>query len=95
MVCLTDDAIADAAANALTWYRAVAANTVSVSVENGWVTLTGIVADLQQRGAAERAVRGLRGVRGVSNMLTVVRPPCAMPLGVEAALAIADGRSDV
>ena len=89
-----DSAIAEAAANALTWYRAVAANTVTVSVEDGWLTLTGIVADLQQRGAAERAVRGLCGVRGVSNMLTVVRPPCAMPLSAGAVHVIADGRHD-
>lgn len=74
-----DSAIAEAAANALTWYRAVAPDTVTVTAEDGWVTLTGIVADLQQRGAAERAVRGLRGVRGVSNVLHVVRPPCLLP----------------
>ena len=75
----TDSAIAEAAANALTWYRAVAANTVTVTVIDGWLTLTGIVADLQQRGAAERAVRGLRGVRGVSNCTAVVRPLCNRP----------------
>lgn len=74
-----DAAIADAAANALTWYRAVAPDTVTVTVEDGWLTLTGIVADVQQRGAAERAVLGLRGVRGVSNALRVVRAPCPMP----------------
>jgi osmotically-inducible protein OsmY len=74
-----DAAIADAAANALTWYRAVAPDTVTVTVDDGWLTLTGVVADLQQRGAAERAVLSLRGVRGVSNALRVVRAPCAMP----------------
>jgi len=75
----TDAAIADAAANALTWYRAVAPDTVTVTVQDGWLTLTGIVVDVQQRGAAERAVLTVRGVRGVSNALRVVRPPCAMP----------------
>jgi len=74
-----DAAIADAAANALTWYRAVAPDTVTVTVQDGWLTLTGIVVDVQQRGAAERAVLTVRGVRGVSNALRVVRPPCAMP----------------
>jgi osmotically-inducible protein OsmY len=74
-----DYALADAAANALTWYRAVAPDTVTVAVEDGWLTLSGIVADLHQRGAAERAVVSLRGVRGVSNTLRVMRPPCAMP----------------
>lgn len=72
---LTDSAVAEAAANALMWYRAVAPNTVHVTVDDGWVTLTGMVADVQERGAAERAVRGLRGVRGVSNALMVARIP--------------------
>ena len=90
----TDSAIAEAAANALTWYRVVAANTITVSAENGWLTLSGIVTDLQQRGAAERAVRGLCGVRGVSNMLSVVRPPCAIPEGVGPTNEVVDGRRD-
>ena len=89
-----DSAIAEAATNALTWYRAVAANTVTVSVEDGWLTLTGVVADLQQRGAAERAVRGLCDVRGVSNMLTVVRPACAVPVGAGPISVVADRRRD-
>jgi osmotically-inducible protein OsmY len=70
-----DSLIAEAAANALTWYRAVAPNTVKVIVAEGWLTLTGVVGDLHQRGAAERAVRGLRGVRGVSNALTIIQEP--------------------
>ena len=75
----TDSLIAEAAANALTWQRVVEPNAVKVSVADGWVTLTGVVADLQQRGAAERAVRSLQGVRGVSNMLTVVQAAAVMP----------------
>ena len=69
----TDDGIAEAAANALSWYRAVPADRVHIAVSDGWITLTGSVDDLQQRGAAERAVRQLRGVRGVSNALTIMR----------------------
>jgi osmotically-inducible protein OsmY len=42
-----------------------------VIVADGYVTLTGVVADPQQRGAAERAIRGLRGVRGVWNALKI------------------------
>jgi osmotically-inducible protein OsmY len=78
-----DNALAEAAANALTWYRAVAPATVTVTVEDGWLTLSGIVADLQQRGAAERAVLSLRGVRGVSNTLRVTRALCAIPHEVD------------
>ena len=70
---INDSLLAEAAANALTWQRVVAPNTVNVVVADGWLTLTGVVGDLQQRGAAERAVRSLTGVRGVSNTLTVVQ----------------------
>jgi osmotically-inducible protein OsmY len=71
----TDSTIAEAAANAVSWYRAAAPGAVKVIVSDGWITLTGVVADIQERGAAERAVRRLTGVRGVSNALTVVRTP--------------------
>ena len=67
----TNATIAEAALNALTWYRVVMPGTVKVIVADGYVTLTGVVADPQQRGAAERAVRGLRGVRGVWNALRI------------------------
>jgi osmotically-inducible protein OsmY len=80
----SDVAIAQAAASALTWCRAVAPDTVEVAVDDGWLTLTGVVTDLQQRGAAERAVRGLRGVRGVSNTVRIVRPPCRQPQAIDA-----------
>jgi osmotically-inducible protein OsmY len=65
----SNSAIAEAALNALAWYRVVPAGAVKVIVADGYVTLTGVVADSHQRGAAERAIRGLRGVRGVWNAL--------------------------
>jgi osmotically-inducible protein OsmY len=67
----TSATIAEAALNALTWYRVVMPGTVKVIVADGYVTLTGVVTDPQQRGAAERAIRGLRGVRGVWNALRI------------------------
>ena len=78
----TSGAIAEAALNALTWYRVVPAGTVKVIVADGYVTLTGVVTDPQQRGAAERAIRGLRGVRGVWNALKI--GPVAQPLNAVA-----------
>ena len=64
-----DSVIAEAAVSALARYRAVDADTVKVIVSHGYITLCGVVANVQQRGAAERAVRPLRGVRGVWNAL--------------------------
>jgi osmotically-inducible protein OsmY len=75
----SDAMIAEAAVNALTWYRAVPADVVHVAVRDGWVTLSGTVDRLSERGAAERAVRHLRGVRGVSNALTVAATPQRRP----------------
>ena len=70
-----DSQLAEAAANALTWYRAVPHDTVQVTVRGGWVTLTGTVSRLSERGAAERAIRRLRGVQGISNAVTVSDEP--------------------
>jgi len=70
-----DQVIAEAAANALTWYRAVPRDTVQVTVRDGWVTLTGTVSRISERGAAERAISRLRGVRGISNAITVSADP--------------------
>ena len=67
----TNAAIAEAALNALSWYRVVPPDAVKVIVSDGYVTLTGVVSDPQERGAAERAIRGLRGVRGVWNALKI------------------------
>jgi osmotically-inducible protein OsmY len=70
----SDAVIAQAAANALLWYRAVPSETVHVAVHDGCITLTGTVRTIAERGAAERAVRNLRGVRRVTNAITVLAP---------------------
>lgn len=67
----TDSAIAEAAANALTWDTAVPAKAVRVTVNQGWVTLAGEVPWRYQRDAAERVVRRLYGVKGITNAITL------------------------
>ncbi|HXE61735.1 MAG TPA: BON domain-containing protein [Gemmatimonadaceae bacterium] len=42
---------------------------VHITVQNGWVTLTGRVARRDQRTAIERAARTLHGFTGLSNLL--------------------------
>ena len=58
--------------------NAIAANTqlsgVSSSVDKGVVTLTGQVANDNDKSAAETAARGINGVKSVVNNLTVTPP---------------------
>ena len=60
----TDEDIANAASNHLTW-SFVVPNTVKVKVTEGQVTLLGTTEWQYQREEAERIVRSLRGVKAV------------------------------
>ena len=67
----TDDAnIAKRALQVLSWDVTVPAS-IKVSVENGWVTLSGETAWNYQRDAAEFDVQKLDGVLGVTNEITI------------------------
>jgi osmotically-inducible protein OsmY len=67
----TDTEIAHAAVAALKWNAMVPKDKISVTVANGWLTLTGAVDWQYQRDAAFRTVRDLTGVKGVTNSVTV------------------------
>jgi len=66
-----DDEIAAAVADRLDWVGAIPRGAVKVLVEDGFITLTGIVTHQYQREAAFRAVDPLWGVRGVANQITI------------------------
>lgn len=66
---LTDVEIADAVATLLEWSAELDAKRVHARVEDGWVTLDGVVGDTTERNAAERLAAGIRGVGGVSNRI--------------------------
>jgi osmotically-inducible protein OsmY len=66
-----DGPIAEAVLDRLAWDVAVPSNSVQVTVEQGWVTLSGIVERHFQRQAAEENVRRLQGVVGVSNQIAI------------------------
>lgn len=66
-----DDQIAEAILDRLAWDVAVPSNSLRVKVEQGWVTLSGIVERNYQRQAAEQNVRRLQGVVGVSNEIAI------------------------
>ncbi|WP_454743708.1 BON domain-containing protein [Cupriavidus necator] len=62
-----DEAIAEAAREALQWHVHVPSDVIKVRVERGWVTLSGNVDWGYQKKLAERTVSQLRGVIGVVN----------------------------
>ena len=67
----SDTDIAAAAIERLSWNVSVPRDSVQVTVENGWITLTGQVDWWFQKEAAENDVRPLNGVIGISNQTTV------------------------
>ena len=66
-----DADIARAAENILQWMTFSSSNPIKVSVEGGWVTLSGNVDWEYQRQAANGAVRHLMGVKGVSDEIVI------------------------
>ena len=89
----TDADIAKAARNILDWDISVPANSVQVTVEDGWVTLEGSLDWQYQRSRAEDDVYGLTGVRGVSNEIVV--KPAVQPADVKAKIEAALKRNAV
>jgi osmotically-inducible protein OsmY len=68
-----DEDVADTAIDSLDWDVAVPKGAVKVTVQDGWVTLTGEVDWHFQKEAAEQDVRRLAGVIAVSNQITIKR----------------------
>jgi osmotically-inducible protein OsmY len=66
-----DDDIAAAAVERLAWDASVPVDAIKVSVEQGWVTLSGAVEWFFQKESAELAVRPLRGVVGLTNQIAL------------------------
>jgi len=66
-----DDHIASQAMGALERENLLAGLRVELSVEQGWLTISGAAAHEVERSAAECVVRYVPGVRGVTNRLTV------------------------
>lgn len=67
----TDEDIAMAALNAISWHVWIPKNNVNVRVENGWMTLSGDVEYEYQRNAVEKSVLYLQGVKGVINNINL------------------------
>jgi osmotically-inducible protein OsmY len=67
----TDTDIAAAANHALLWNALVPRGKVMIKVEDGWVSLNGMVDWDYQRRSAEHAVQSLVGVVGVANLIKI------------------------
>ena len=67
----SDEDIAAAAIDRLAWDVSLPGNAIQVTVEQGWLTLTGQVDRHYQQKAAEQDVRRLFGVVGVSNRISI------------------------
>jgi len=69
----TDETIARAASNAIAWNSLLPKETIQVWVDNGRVTLEGVLDSHEQRRSAEECVRSLPGVKDVNNHV-VIKP---------------------
>jgi len=67
----SDEEIAAAALDRISWDVSVPHDAIKVKVEKGWVTLTGKVYWRYQRDFAMQDVRGLRGVVGVTDQIKI------------------------
>lgn len=68
----TDNDIQVNAKNVLIWDPTIDASNITVTVDNGWVTLEGTVDMLWKKIEAESRVSNVAGVLGITNKLTVV-----------------------
>src|SRR5215472_12710516 len=66
-----DEELAKRVINSLDWNSLVPRQSMKVTVEGGWVSLSGEVSWQYQKNAAENAVRKLYGVVGVINNVTI------------------------
>jgi osmotically-inducible protein OsmY len=70
--------------NALYWDLAVPRDRLNVDVENGWVTISGMVDLPYQKASAEFDARGVSGVIGVTNLIRLADPQQTTPQFSEA-----------
>lgn len=84
----SDTEIASAVQHVLSWNTSVPPQRIAVSVEQGWVTLSGELDWNFQRRALERMIRPLKGVAGIIDNIRLKSMPMPENLAgrIEAAL---------
>jgi osmotically-inducible protein OsmY len=71
----SDDEIAKRAVNFIDWSTSLPKDRIKVSVQHGYVTLSGEVDWNYQKQLAENGIRSLKGVVGVLNTITLKMKP--------------------
>jgi osmotically-inducible protein OsmY len=87
----TDQDIAQAILNTLSWYTNIDESRIHAKVENGVVTLEGQVDWDYQRRAARSAVENLQGVLWINNNITI--KPASTPADIRARIVNAFERN--
>jgi osmotically-inducible protein OsmY len=87
----TDTEIAQAAVAALTWDTTAPEARITVTVDDGWIALTGTLDSKHQKDAATRALRDLTGVKGVSNNIVLEPEANAADIRVQIEAAFKGG----
>lgn len=67
----TDTEIATAALNTLYWNTLVPEEKIKLRVEDGWITVEGVVNWIYERNAVKNALSNLTGMKGFTNLITV------------------------
>lgn len=57
--------------NALKWDWEVPLDKIQVEVEDGWVTLNGVLEWNFQRESAQKAIKHLKGIKGITSKITI------------------------
>jgi osmotically-inducible protein OsmY len=65
--------------NALHWDLAIPRDRLNVDVENGWVTVSGMVDRPYQRTCAESDAKSVQGVVGVTNLIRLAEVRATKP----------------
>lgn len=84
----SDSEIAQAAATALQLHSLVPDGKLKVTVEGGWVTLSGEVDWSYQRASAEQCIWPLAGVLGVDNHITITPRASGKDIGEQITAAL-------
>jgi osmotically-inducible protein OsmY len=71
--------------NALYWDLAIPRDRLNIDVENGWVTVSGLVDLPYQRDCAEFDARSVPGVVGVTNLIRLAGAQRTKPQAEETA----------